>query len=221
MPIVLFFKKYFLVLGALWLLLQTLLWSRMTCSSKIFQKPFPVLADTPASYILIFWLRCIFNSFHCCSLLPVQKKRSWNWTLPWIKAHIELSNTIVYDYKMSTGSSSARNSHLAQWERTTMKPYLRTDLFIGEQSIIIKKTTTQQLKEGVTTIFTVVYLYLDSIFLWSFHFALSYNSFHRHEHHCRSFPLEKVRIPRGTAARAHFVVINKGARRFYLNSATR
>ena len=149
------------------------------------------------------------------------KKRSWNWTLPWIKAHIELSNTIVYDYKMSTGSSSARNSHLAQWERTTMKPYLRTDLFIGEQSIIIKKTTTQQLKEGVTTIFTVVYLYLDSIFLWSFHFALSYNSFHRHEHHCRSFPLEKVRIPRGTAARAHFVVINKGARRFYLNSATR
>ena len=149
------------------------------------------------------------------------KKRSWNWTLPWIKAHIELSNTIVYDYKMNTGSSSARNSHLAQWERTTMKPYLRTDLFIGEQSIIIKKTTTQQLKEGVTTIFTVVYLYLDSIFLWSFHFALSYNSFPRHEHHCRSFPLEKVRIPRGTAARAHFVVINKGARRFYLNSATR
>ena len=149
------------------------------------------------------------------------KKRSCNWTLPWIKAHIELSNTIVYDYKMSTGSSSARNSHLAQWERTTMKPYLRTDLFIGEQSIIIKKTTTQPLKEGVTTIFTVVYLYLDSIFLWSFHFALSYNSFHRHEHHCRPFPLEKVRIPRGTAARAHFVVINKGARRFYLNSATR
>ena len=149
------------------------------------------------------------------------KKRSWNWTLPWIKAHIELSNTIVYDYKMSTGSSSARNSHLAQWERTTMKPYLRTDLFIREQSIIIKKTTTQPLKEGVTTIFTVVYLYLDSIFLWSFHFALSYNSFPRHEHHCRSFPLEKVRIPRGTAARAHFVVINKGARRFYLNSATR
>ena len=92
------------------------------------------------------------------------KKRSWNWTLPWIKAHIELSNTTVYDYKMSTGSSSARNSHLAQWERTTMKPYLRTDLFIGEQSIIIKKTTTQPLKEGVTTIFTVVYLYLDSIF---------------------------------------------------------
>ena len=65
---------------------------------------------------------------------------------------------------MSTGSSSARNSHLAQWERTTMKPYLRTDLFIGEQNIIIKKTTTQPLKEGVTTIFTVVYLYLDSIF---------------------------------------------------------
>ena len=94
------------------------------------------------------------------------RKRYWNWTLPWIKAQIELSNTIVYDYKVSTGSSSARNSQLAQseWGRTTMKPYLRTDLFIAEQSIIIKKTTNQPLKEGVTTIFTVVYLYLDSIF---------------------------------------------------------
>ena len=39
--------------------------------------------------------------------------------------------------------------------------------------------------------------------------------------YCCSFPLEKMRIPRGTAVRAHFVVINKGARRFYLNSATR
>ena len=145
-------------------MLQTLLWSRMTCSSKIFQYPFPVLAATPASYILIFWLQCIFQRLSLLFIASSSRKRSWNWTPPWIKAHIELSNTIVYDYKMSTGSSSARNSHLAQWERTTMKPYLRTDLFIGEQNIIIKKTTTQPLKEGVTTIFTVVYLYLDSIF---------------------------------------------------------
>ena len=58
-------------------------------------------------------------------------------------------------------------------------------------------------------------------FLRQFYFALSYNSVHRHEHHCRSFPLDEVRIPRRTAARAHFVVINKGARQFNLNSATR
>ena len=34
-------------------------------------------------------------------------------------------------------------------------------------------------------------------------------------------PLDKVRIPRRTAARPHFVVINKGTRQFYLNSDKR
>ena len=43
----------------------------------------------------------------------------------------------------------------------------------------------------------------------------------RHGHHCRSSPLGEVRIPRRTAARAHFVVINKGAGHFYLSSDTR
>ena len=39
--------------------------------------------------------------------------------LPWVKAQIEVSSSFVYDYKMSTGGSSAKNSHLAQGERTT------------------------------------------------------------------------------------------------------
>ena len=33
----------------------------------------------------------------------------------------------------------------------------------------------------------------------------------------RSLPLAEVRIPRRAAARAHFLVINKGARQFYLS----
>ena len=33
-------------------------------------------------------------------------------------------------------------------------------------------------------------------------------------HQCRLSPLSEVRIPRRTAARAHFVVINKGAGKF-------
>ena len=33
-------------------------------------------------------------------------------------------------------------------------------------------------------------------------------------------PLGEVRIPRRTAARAHFLVINKGAGEFYLSSDT-
>ena len=35
------------------------------------------------------------------------------------------------------------------------------------------------------------------------------------------YPLAEVRIPRRNVARAQFVVINKGARQFYLQSDTR
>ena len=47
--------------------------------------------------------------------------RYWDWTLPCIRAQIELSSTFVYDYKMSMSSSPAKNSHLTEGERTTMK----------------------------------------------------------------------------------------------------
>ena len=49
-------------------------------------------------------------------------KRYWDWTLPRIRAQIELSNTFFYDYKMSTSGSSAKNSHLTHGGRTTMMP---------------------------------------------------------------------------------------------------
>ena len=42
------------------------------------------------------------------------------WLLPRIRAQIELSIAFVYNYKMSTSSSFARNSHLTQGGRTTM-----------------------------------------------------------------------------------------------------
>ena len=75
----------------------------MTCSSKIFKYSLAVLAETPASYILMY---C--NASQRFSLLFIassSRKWYWSWTLPWIKAWIELSSTFVYDYKMSTGSS--------------------------------------------------------------------------------------------------------------------
>ena len=49
-------------------------------------------------------------------------KKYWDWTLPRIRAQIEMSSTFVYDYKMSTSGSSAKNSHLTQRGRTTMMP---------------------------------------------------------------------------------------------------
>ena len=48
-------------------------------------------------------------------------KRYWDCKLPCIEAQIELSSTFVYDQKMSTSGSSARNSHLTQ---VKMRDYL-------------------------------------------------------------------------------------------------
>ena len=49
-------------------------------------------------------------------------KRYWDWTLPRIRAQVELFSTFVCDYKMSTSGSSAKNSHLTQGGQTTMMP---------------------------------------------------------------------------------------------------
>ena len=46
-------------------------------------------------------------------------KRYWDCKLPCIEAQIELSSTFVYDQKMSTSGSSARNSHAPQPEGTS------------------------------------------------------------------------------------------------------
>ena len=48
-----------------------------------------------------------------------------------------------------------------------------------------------------------------------------YRSVGRHGHHCHSSPVAEVRIPRTAAARAHFLVINKGAEHFYLSFDTK
>ena len=99
-------------------MLQTLLWSRMTCFSTFLKYPLAVLAQTPARYILMYCnaFSTTFTTVRCFQL----RKRYWDWTLPRIRAQIELSSTFVYDYKMSTSGSSARNSHLTQGGRTTM-----------------------------------------------------------------------------------------------------
>ena len=104
---------------------------------------------------------------------------------------------------------------------------LRTDLYEHVlQSCRAKhnnqEKTTHSLKEGVTKIFRVVNLFTGSIFaIILIYFALWCNSVHTHGHHCPSSPMGEVRILCTTATRAHFVVINKGARHFYLSSDTR
>ena len=167
-------------------MLQTLLWSRMICSSTFFKYLLAVLAQTPAAYILMYCnaFSTTFSAVRCfqlrkkvlrlntpentityhnvlCSSPPnfawalfsvslgaiLTPKRNWkqclckiwgwqarvlwyvrvfsgvvNWTLPRIRAQIELSSTFVCDYKVSTSGSSAKNSHLTQGRRMTTIP---------------------------------------------------------------------------------------------------
>ena len=72
--------------------------------------------------------------------VPNSGKRYWDCKLYCIEAQIELSSTFVYDHKMSTSGSSARNSHLSQGGRMTMMPMSvnrSVEKRIGEQIIII------------------------------------------------------------------------------------
>ena len=67
-------------------------------------------------------------------------KRYWDCKLPCIEAQTELSSTFVYDQKMSTSGSSARNSHLSQGGRMTMMPMSDICCFSQSFAAIASKT---------------------------------------------------------------------------------
>ena len=150
-------------------------------------------------------------------------KKCWDWTLPRIRAQIELSSTFVYDYKMSTSGSSARNSHLTQGGTNDNDDHACEPNNITVQNKIIAKILP------VNTFTTLKCLSLlpsmNGYFFLDYYVLLYdtclYRSVNRHGHHCHSSPLAEERIPRRTAARAHFLVINKGAGQFYLSFDTR
>ena len=79
----------------------------MTCFLTFLKYPLEVLAQTPATCILMY---CnAFSLFLLPFVASNSGKRYWDWTLPRIRAQIELFSTFVYDYKMSTIGSSAKN----------------------------------------------------------------------------------------------------------------
>ena len=98
-------------------MLQTFLWSRMTCSSTFLKYPLAVLTQTLAGYILMY-CNAFSTTFIAVRCFQLRKKVLRLDATSYQSS--ELSSTFVYDYKMSTSGSSARNSHLTQGGRTTM-----------------------------------------------------------------------------------------------------
>ena len=80
-----------------------MLWSRITCSSKIFK--YPLAAETPASYILMYCnaSSTTFTAVHCFQFK--KKVLELNATLD-KSSDGAVKHQVVSDYKMSTGSSS-------------------------------------------------------------------------------------------------------------------
>ena len=194
----------------------------MTCSSTVLAG----LAQTAAAYILIYCnaLSTTFTAVRCFQLRKkVLRLDATSYQIPRIRAQIELSSTFVYDYKMSTSGSSARNSHLSQGGRTTMTDHACESNNITVQNRIIGKILP--VNKFTTLKFLSLLPSMNGYFFLDYYVLLCntclYRAVHRHGHHCHSSPLAEVRIPRRVAARAHFLVINKGAGQFYLSFDTR
>ena len=114
-------------------MLQTLLCSRMACSSTFLKYISAVLGEVPLTYIL---MNC--NASSSVLLLCVAPNS--------IKAQIELSNTSVYENEFSSSDGSAINSHFSPGGRgggNDNDAHSCEPKFIIMQNKIIEKNTTR------------------------------------------------------------------------------
>ena len=194
----------------------------MTCSSTVLKYPLAVLAQTPAAYVLMYCCNTFSMTFTAVRCFRLRKK-----VLRLDATSYQSSERTVQHLSLWLQNEheplSARNSHLTQGGRTTMV------------TIPVNRITSQwkiKLSQKYCPwIDLQLWNFCHSFFQWMGIFFLNYYvllcntclymSVHRHGHHCHSSPLAEVRIPRRAAARAHFLVINKGAEQFYLSFDTR
>ena len=153
-------------------------------------------------------------------------KWCWDWTLPRIRAQIELSNTFVlwlqneYEWQFCEefaphpGGTNDNDAHACEPNNITVQNKIIAKILPVNKFTTLKFLSLLPSMNGY-------------FFSWLLCFALIcniclYRSVHRHGHHCHLSPLAEVRIPRIAAIRAHFLVINKVlAPQFYLSFDTR
>ena len=202
-------------------MLQTLLWSRMTCSSTVLKYPLTVLAQTPAAYILMY-CNAFSTTFTAVRCFQLRKKV------------LRLDAT-------SYQSSDRTLQHLCSWlqnehERQFCEEFAphpggtndNDDLACEPNNITVQNKIIAKIlpvNKFTTLKFLSLLPSMNAYFVLDYYVLLCntclYRSVHRRGHHCHSSPLAEVRIPRRAAARAHFLVINKGAGQFYLSFDTR
>ena len=143
-------------------------------------------------------------------------KKYWDWTLPRIRAQIELSSTFYErqfceEFAPHPGGTNDNDDHACEPNDITVQNKIIAKILPVNKFTTLKFLSLLPSMNG--------YFFLDYYVLLCN--TCLYRSVHRHGHHCHSSPLAEVRIPRRAAARAHFLVINKGAGQFYLSFDTR
>ena len=166
----------------------------MTCSSKIFKYSLAVLAETSASYILMYCnaSSTAFTAVHCFQFkkkvleLNVTLDQSSDRTVKhlclWLQN--EHGQQFCEEFASRPGGGGAR---------TTMKPMPANRSFYCRAKYNNQESYYRAI-EGRSHDNFQSCIFIHGWYFLRCYFGLSHNSIHRHEHHCRSFPLEKVRI---------------------------
>ena len=198
-------------------MLQSLLWSRMTCFVTFLKYSLAVLAQTPATYILMYCnaLSSTFTAVRCFQLrkkvlrLNATSYQNPDRTVQHLRLWLQNEHEWQFckEFAPHPGGTNDNDAHTSQSKiKLTQKycPSINLQLWNFCHSFL----------QWMGSFFLIInYVLLCNTCL--------YSSVPRHGHHCHSSPLAEVRIPRRAAARAHFLVINKCAGQFYLSFDTR
>ena len=202
-------------------MLQTLLWSKMSCSWTCFKISLGSFGSNSCC-IPFDVLQSIFNDFYRCSLLPTQEKvlrldttlyqssdRTVQHLCLWLQNEHE--RQFCEEFAPHPGGTNDNDDHACEPNNITVQNKIIAKILPVNKFTTLKFLSLLPSMNG--------YFFLDYYVLLCN--TCLYRSVHRHGHHCHSSPLAEVRIPRRAAARAHFLVINKGAEHFYLSFDTK
>ena len=169
-------------------MLQTLLWSRVTCSSTVLKYPSAVMAQTPTAYILMYChaFSTTFTAVRCFQLrkkvlrLDATSYQSSERTVQhlclWLQNEHE--RQFCVEFAPHTGGTNDNDDHACEPNNITVQNKIIAKI------LPVNKFTTPKFLSLLPS--------MNGYFFLDYHVLLCnaclYRSVHRHEHHCHSFP---------------------------------
>ena len=207
-------------------MLQTLLWSRMSCSSTVLKYPLAVLVQTPAAYILMHCnaFSTTFTAVRCSQLRKEvfrldatssqSSERIVHHLCLWLQNKHE--RQFCEEFAPQLGGTNDNDNHACEPNNITVQNKIIAKILpVNEFKIKLSQKYCSWINLQLWN-FCLSFLQWMGIF-----FLIIMFCFTIHVYTDRFTDMAEVRIPRRAAARAHFLVINKGAGQFYLSFDTR